>query len=352
MWAVSAYTCTPCSLNDSVMQSSFKLSGISRTFLVLAALLMATNLFLPVWRIELYAPQYPEGLALQIHADGLRGDVEIINGLNHYIGMKTLHSEQFIEFSILRYLFGALSLLFVAAAVFGTRRWLYAAFGTLVVFGMVALADFYRWNYNYGHDLDPNAAIKVPGMAYQPPVLGFKQLLNFGAYSIPDLGGWCMVAAGLLLLTAVVYEGGWLRRFGIGRTAAGLLILGIPFVIPACGQPQPRPLALHEDMCAFCKMNIADARFAAQLVTAKGRKYVYDDLSCLRDYLGEQPEVDAAPYVADFSDPGRWIPVGEAVLLESESFQSPMGGNTAAFARADSAALYEQRFEAKRIAWE
>jgi copper chaperone NosL len=163
------------------MNTQFKFSGMSRVFLVLAALLMAVNIFLPVWRIELYAPQYPEGLALQIHANGLRGDVEIINGLNHYIGMKTLHSEQFIEFSILPYVFGGIALLFVLAGIVGTRRWLYAAFGTLVVFGIVALVDFYRWNYNYGHDLDPNAAIKVPGMAYQPPVLGFKQLLNFGA---------------------------------------------------------------------------------------------------------------------------------------------------------------------------
>ena len=58
-------------------------------------------LFVPMWRIELDAPQYPEGLMMQIYPNKLGGNVDIINGLNHYIGMKTLHDEDFIEFKIL-----------------------------------------------------------------------------------------------------------------------------------------------------------------------------------------------------------------------------------------------------------
>ena len=52
-----------------------------------------------MWRIELEAPQYPEGLVLQLHANKIGGDVDIINGLNHYIGMATLHTENFFEFT-------------------------------------------------------------------------------------------------------------------------------------------------------------------------------------------------------------------------------------------------------------
>ena len=67
----------------------------------------------------------------------------------------------------------------------------------LVGLGAVAgLVDFYRWGYTYGHELDEHAAIKVPGMSYQPPVIGSKQLLNFTASSWPDLGAWI---AGLTL---------------------------------------------------------------------------------------------------------------------------------------------------------
>jgi hypothetical protein len=54
------------------------------------------------------------------------------------------------------------------------------------------MIDFWLWEYDYGHNLNPNAPIIVPGMSYQPPLLGFKQLLNFGAYSYPDVGGWIM----------------------------------------------------------------------------------------------------------------------------------------------------------------
>jgi len=124
-----------------------------------------------MWQIELSAPQYPEGLVLKLHADKIGGDVEIINGLNHYIGMATLHTENFIEFKILPYImmfFGLFALLITFVA---KRKGVLAMFITFIVFVILAAIDFYRWNYEYGHNLDPNAAIIVPGMAYQPPLI-------------------------------------------------------------------------------------------------------------------------------------------------------------------------------------
>jgi copper chaperone NosL len=67
------------------------LSRISKIVLIIIGICLAISIFVPLWRIELSAPQYPEGLVLKIFADKLGGQVEIINGLNHYIGMKTLH---------------------------------------------------------------------------------------------------------------------------------------------------------------------------------------------------------------------------------------------------------------------
>ena len=78
--------------------------------------------------------------------------------------------KDFIEFKILPYLLGFFALLFLIAAVRGTKRWLYIVFTAFVIFGIVAMADFWKWEYDYGHNLDPNAAIQVPGMAYQPPL--------------------------------------------------------------------------------------------------------------------------------------------------------------------------------------
>ena len=67
---------------------------------------------------------------------------------------------------------------------------------------IISMVDFYRWEYDYGHKLDPEAPIQVPGMSYQPPLIGYKQLLKFGAYSIPDVGGWLFIGAGVLLFVA------------------------------------------------------------------------------------------------------------------------------------------------------
>jgi copper chaperone NosL len=183
-----------------------RLSNWARIVLVVCGLALAAVLFVPIWRIDLSAPQYPEGLRMLIYAHKLGGNVDIINGLNHYIGMKTLHAEDFIEFTVLRYIIGAYALAFLLTAALGRRRILFVLFTLFVAFGILAMADFWRWEYNYGHHLDPHAAIIVPGMAYQPPLIGYKQLLNFGAYSVPDIGGWIFVGVGAAILVIVILE--------------------------------------------------------------------------------------------------------------------------------------------------
>lgn len=189
-----------------------KLALVSKILLFLISLLFIGSLFVPMWQIDLDAPQYPEGLVLKLHANKIGGDVEIINGLNHYIGMATLHTENFIEFKILPYIIGAFSLISIALIFINNRKLVLSFFGTFLLFVILAGVDFYRWNYEYGHNLDPNAAIKVPGMAYQPPLIGYKQLLNFGAYSVPDIGGWYLIAAGAMLFYIVFKEFNLFKR--------------------------------------------------------------------------------------------------------------------------------------------
>ena len=186
--------------------TSTKISLLSKVLLLIISALFVGSIFVPMWQIELNAPQYPEGLVLKLHADKIGGDVEIINGLNHYIGMATLHTENFIEFKILPYVFAGFGLISLLLIFIAKRKAVLVFFLSYVLFVVLAGTDFYRWNYEYGHNLDPNAAIRVPGMAYQPPLIGYKQLLNFGAYSIPDTGGWMLAAAGLLLFVIIFKE--------------------------------------------------------------------------------------------------------------------------------------------------
>jgi copper chaperone NosL len=87
------------------------------------------------------------------------------------------------------------------------RRFMLVTFGSLIVAsGIAALVDFYLWGYDYGHNLDPTAPIVVPGMAYQPPLIGTKQLLNFTAFSGPDIGGWIFMGIGITVIGLLVLE--------------------------------------------------------------------------------------------------------------------------------------------------
>lgn len=180
------------------------LSTFQRVLIFVSGILLVIVLFVPLWQIELAAPQYPEGLVLKMYPHKIAGNVDIINGLNHYIGMKTLHTKDFIEFTLLPYIVGFFALCCFIVALQKKKKWLTVLFTTFCIFGVVAMVDFWRWEYDYGHNLNPEAPIQVPGMAYQPPLIGYKQLLNFGAYSVPDIGGILFIVVGLLLLFALL----------------------------------------------------------------------------------------------------------------------------------------------------
>ena len=182
------------------------LKRASQIWLTIGSLALIATFFLPIWRIDLWAPQYPEGLSMKIWLSKLSGDVEIINGLNHYIGMALIKEEMFPEFKILNYCVALTIIAGLATALGKSKKGLIAFLTFLILFGVIAMYDFWRWGYEYGHNLSDDAAIKVPGMAYQPPLIGYKELLNFGAYSIPDIGGWIVVALGLITVGVTFYE--------------------------------------------------------------------------------------------------------------------------------------------------
>lgn len=172
-----------------------KLNIFSRGIIALASISILATYFVPLWRIDLFAPQYPEGLVMKIWLTNLSGDVDIINGLNHYIGMKKISVEMFPEFLFLKYLVAAFVLYGLVITFTGSRKILFSYLITSAIGGALAIIDFYQWGYDYGHNLNPDAPIKVPGMGYQPPIIGHKKLLNFDAYSMPDVGGYIIIGA-------------------------------------------------------------------------------------------------------------------------------------------------------------
>ena len=183
---------------------------LSRALVALAVLLIGVAYVRPLWHIALEAPQYPEGLGMYIWADKITGekpqDLNSINGLNHYIGMKEIVPESIPELRLMPYLLAGLAALGVLVALTGSRKLLLAWVVLFALLAVAGLADFWKWGYEYGHELDPTAAIKVPGMAYQPPVIGSKQLLNFRATSWPALGGLALMASVVLGVAASLLD--------------------------------------------------------------------------------------------------------------------------------------------------
>lgn len=327
-----------------------KLKAWIRAAVFICCLMMTGVLFLPIWRIELSAPQYPEGLAMQIFAGNIGGDVNIINGLNHYIGMKTLHANDFIEFTVLPYCIIFFALLILVTAIINRKRILYITTILFIAFAIISMIDFWRWEYNYGHDLNPEAPIKVPGMAYQPPLIGYKQLLNFSAYSIPDIGGWLFIATGVLLFVCAIVE---LRTKKIARqnhsiAGAAIMVFAFPFLFYSC-QNAIQPIQLGKDACSYCKMTVSDPRFGGEIITNKNKVYKFDDMHCFMSFIQEgkiaKPDIKEM-YVVNFSGNHELIKADENLLLfKSAELRSPMGGNIVAFNNRDSLVVLMKKYK-------
>jgi len=183
--------------------SLMKVSRNARLLFALASVALGSAVLFPLWRVSLTAPQYPEGLGMYIWAHTVAGvgpnDLQNINGLNHYIGMQRIEPDAIPELRVMRPGILAMAALGLLVAWMGRRAFMRTWAVLLLVSALVGLADFWRWEYDYGHNLDlEHAPIKVPGMTYQPPLIGSKALLNFTATSLPATGG--VLALGAMVL--------------------------------------------------------------------------------------------------------------------------------------------------------
>src|SRR5262245_12712288 len=146
-----------------------------RVLVLLASLLMIAVYLFPLWRLTMFAPQYPQGLRLEIYSYKLDGgnhgqDVREVNVLNHYIGMKDLTTEAFTEFKWIPFVVGGLALLFLRSAVHGQMHTLVDVVVMYLYFAFFSLWSFAYKLYTYGHNLDEKAPVKVA--PFMPPLFG------------------------------------------------------------------------------------------------------------------------------------------------------------------------------------
>ncbi|GAQ13345.1 hypothetical protein MODO_0995 [Myroides odoratimimus] len=186
--------------------------------MIIGSSLLLSLFYFPLWNIELGAPQYPIPLGMDIYIDGIKGvqefDLQNIDGLNHYIGMKTIPKpEQMWEFTVFPIVIASMAVLGIAIGIAGlfnkVKPSLFLGWLILMaVLGIAGMYDFNLWLIEYGSDLDPHAIMKMVDSAgnpltYEPPLFGHRKILNFDAYSYPHTGAYLMAFG--MLLTFIAY---------------------------------------------------------------------------------------------------------------------------------------------------
>ena len=198
-----------------------------------AAVLLFTAFFLPLWNMTLLAPQYPGGLELTAYGTRMDGDLAEINGLNHYIGVRAIEPDSVVELRLFPFvLFPAVVALLALAWVGIRRRWRLVVAAGLWILPIGLLVDMQYWLYAYGHDLNPQAPVRVE--EFTPRVIGSTKVLNFHSETMVASGFWLMVAAALLVTVGpTVIRWLWASWNNTGATArsaapglVGLLMAG------------------------------------------------------------------------------------------------------------------------------
>jgi len=182
------------------------MKAIPRILMIAAVASLLMLFVFPMWRITLFAPQYPDGVTMYIWINQITGEtpgtLQNINILNHYVGMKYIEPDSIPELVYFPYIIMALAALGLLAAILN-KAWGYLSWVILfAILAALGLYDFYLWEYDYGHNLSPTAPIKIPGASFQPPVFGTKDILNFVAQSYPHTGGYFAGLAALLAAAA------------------------------------------------------------------------------------------------------------------------------------------------------
>lgn len=179
------------------------LTTASRALLLAGLAALITGALLPLWRIHLVAPQYREGLSIEMYTYKIVGgnsgqDLAEINTLNHYIGMQGIEPSDFVEMKWIPFAIGVFVLITLRAMVIGRVGSLVDLAVMFGYFGAFSLASFAYRLYTYGHNLDPHAPMSIE--PFMPVVIGRQQIANFVQSSLPMTGSLCM---GVYLLSVV-----------------------------------------------------------------------------------------------------------------------------------------------------
>jgi len=132
-------------------------------------------------------------------------------------------------------------------------------------------------------------------------------------------------------------------------------VLALVGLFAACQRLAPARIHYASDACDHCRMTIVDPAFAAQLVTATGKIYRFDDPGCLLTFVssGRVPrEQIHSAWVNDHENSGSVVNVRDAVFVASDRIKAPMNGRLAAFQTRASAAAAQKAWGGQVETWD
>jgi hypothetical protein len=171
----------------------------------LAAVVLFISTFFPYWRMEMEAPQYPRGLTITVYVNEVRGDVQEIDTLNHYIGMRPLSEAGEFERSMAVIAIAALVML-VIAAVFIHNPCALLLTWPVMLYPAIFLFDLWFWMQNFGLNLDETAPLSSIIEPFVPPILGVGKIAQFKTTAIWDSGLWMAGAASVLIALGIFFH--------------------------------------------------------------------------------------------------------------------------------------------------
>ena len=186
--------------------------------LITAAAALLSSVFFPYWWVRVKAPQYPKGLTVAVYLNRVEGDVREIDGLNHYIGMRSLKEGAPIERRLSFFVVGGMALLLIAAAFWHGRFWVLLLLPA-VFFPVVFAADLFLWLRDFGLNLDPHAPFSSSVRPFVPPLLGEGKIAQFHAMADFSWGHGLSMLAMILCLAVIPL------RFFKHKSLALILIL-------------------------------------------------------------------------------------------------------------------------------
>ncbi|MGD9651039.1 MAG: cytochrome C [Candidatus Dadabacteria bacterium] len=167
-----------------------------------AAMLLLASVFFPYWKITLFAPQYPGGLEASMYVNRLTGDIQEIDGLNHYIGMKPMGDAAVLERTLSVFIVIGIALLLLAAVYVHSPLALILCIPA-ILYPAFFLGDLYFWMRNFGMNLDKRAPLSNSIKPFVPPLLGDGKIGQFVTTASWEMGLYMSIAASVLMLVGI-----------------------------------------------------------------------------------------------------------------------------------------------------